>query len=357
MQPKISAFFNPSSSSSNAPPLVSEVEDNELANWEKKEHIIVNTYKRRAPKSDGVSLDGSKESLSGALKKPTSADLCLKPQLKTLNKKRSYAQFHLELGQSDFLLHTCSTCGVKYAPGDEGDEKAHKTFHKDYTLGIQFKDWRNERVIHMPCVERGRIVLVLDCDPPAQMNKVQQVVKRMEIELGTGWIFHKLCKVYLFISSQRIAGCLVVEPIKEAFKVLSGTVDERTHVTSTKKTSVNLATLQFGEIMLQREVVKKGSSVNCPKILDGNHNGAIFCEKETMPAVCGIRAIWVSPSNRRKGIASQLLDAVRRSFCMGFVVEKSQLAFSQPSSAGQALASNYFGTGSFLVYKPEKLAC
>ncbi|KAL5805305.1 hypothetical protein ACOSQ3_032105 [Xanthoceras sorbifolium] len=269
MQHKISSFFNPSSSSSNAPPLVSEVEDNELANWEKKEHIIVNTYKRRAPKSDGISLDGSKESLSGALKKPTSADLCLKPQLKTLNKKRSYAQFHLE----------CSTCGVKYAPGDEGDKKAHMTFHKDYTLGIQFK--------------------------------VQQVVKRMEIELGTGWIFHKLYKVYLFISSQRIAGCLVVEPIKEAFKVLSGTVDERTHVTSTKKTSVNLATLQFGEIMLQREVVKKDSSVNCPKILDGNHNGAIFCEKETMPAVCGIRAIWVSPSNRRKGIASQLLDAVR----------------------------------------------
>lgn len=55
------------------------------------------------------------------------------------NKKRSYAQFHLELGQSDFLLHTCSTCGVKYAPGDEEDEKAHKTFHKDYTRGIQFK--------------------------------------------------------------------------------------------------------------------------------------------------------------------------------------------------------------------------
>ncbi|KAL5737095.1 hypothetical protein ACOSQ2_031883 [Xanthoceras sorbifolium] len=305
MQHKISSFFNPSSSSSNAPPLVSEVEDNELANWEKKEHIIVNTYKRRAPKSDGISLDGSKESLSGALKKPTSADLCLKPQLKTLNKKRSYAQFHLELGQYDFLLRT----GVPRV-----------------------------EVIHMPCVEGGHL-------------QVQQVVKRMEIELGTGWIFHKLYKVYLFISSQRIAGCLVVEPIKEAFKVLSGTVDERTHVTSTKKTSVNLATLQFGEIMLQREVVKKDSSVNCPKILDGNHNGAIFCEKETMPAVCGIRAIWVSPSNRRKGIASQLLDAVRRSFCMGFVVEKFQLAFSQPSSAGQALASNYFGTGSFLASK------
>ena len=55
------------------------------------------------------------------------------------NKKRSYAQFYLEFGQSDFNLHTCSTCGVKYTAGDEEDEKAHKAFHKDYTRGIQFK--------------------------------------------------------------------------------------------------------------------------------------------------------------------------------------------------------------------------
>lgn len=58
---------------------------------------------------------------------------------KVLNKKRSYAQFHLDLGQSDFLLRTCTTCGFKYAAGEEGDEKVHKTFHKDHTLGIQFK--------------------------------------------------------------------------------------------------------------------------------------------------------------------------------------------------------------------------
>nr|KJB18455.1 hypothetical protein B456_003G053800 [Gossypium raimondii] len=28
---------------------------------------------------------------------------------RNLNKKRSYAQFHLELGQSDFLLHACKS--------------------------------------------------------------------------------------------------------------------------------------------------------------------------------------------------------------------------------------------------------
>ena len=44
-----------------------------------------------------------------------------------------------QVGQSNFLLHTCKTCGFKYAPGDEVDEKVHNTFHKNYTHGIPFK--------------------------------------------------------------------------------------------------------------------------------------------------------------------------------------------------------------------------
>ena len=79
------------------------------------------------------------------VKKPNSDNLCSIEKSKSseraikMNKKRTYAQLHLDLGQSDFNLHTCSTCGVKYAPGEEEDEKAHKRFHRDYTLGIPFK--------------------------------------------------------------------------------------------------------------------------------------------------------------------------------------------------------------------------
>lgn len=58
---------------------------------------------------------------------------------KNLNKKRNYTQFYLELGQSDFLLRHCTECGVKYAPGDESDEKNHQSFHKYYMNGIPFK--------------------------------------------------------------------------------------------------------------------------------------------------------------------------------------------------------------------------
>ncbi|ONH95908.1 hypothetical protein PRUPE_7G095100 [Prunus persica] len=359
MQSKISAFFKPSPSFSiklaDAPPTSSDGDDDELAIWEKTQHQYCNTYKRRDRNLQrGESDRGSVNQLAD---RPILDNNSGKPKSFTLgrtvvkNKKRSYAQFYLEFGQSDFNLHTCSTCGVKYTAGDEEDEKAHKAFHKDYTRGIQFKGWYNERVVHTPSAEGGRIVLVLDCDPAAQRNKVGEVVKMMESELGSGWILHKLCKVYLFILSQRIVGCLVAEPIKEAHKVLSCAVNGSSDGTTTNETK--LTTLQFGDIRFQREVMRKAPSV--PEALNENLNGAIFCEEEAVPAVCGIRAIWVTQANRRKHIATQLLDALRKSFCMGFVLEHSQLAFSQPTSAGKALASNYIGGGYFLVYKTNNL--
>ncbi|PNY03000.1 N-acetyltransferase ESCO2-like protein, partial [Trifolium pratense] len=127
-------------------------------------------------------------------------------------------------------------------------------------------------------------------------------------------------QVYLFVSLQRIVGCVVAEPINEAFRIVSCSVVE--------------------------DSARKREKKPCPTTLQ-----AIFCESNPVAAVCGIRAIWVTPSNRRKHIASQILDAVRKSFCTGMEFEHAQLAFSVPTSVGKAFAHSYTGTGSFLVYK------
>ncbi|GMH04546.1 hypothetical protein Nepgr_006386 [Nepenthes gracilis] len=350
MQKKIKSFFKPSAAKS--PGHISAICNDSFDEiWSKKQPEICVKYIRKASnrcqstKGDGLICE--------EVDKPCLEDDKLKQVRKygmVLNKKRRYAQFHLDLGQSDFLLHTCSTCGAMYAKGDDGDEKFHNTLHKNYTNGIQFKGWRCERVIHMPLVEGGRIILVLNTDPPVQMKKVHEVVKMMEIELGDGWIFHELHKVYLYIYLQRIAACVVAEPISKAYRVLSDSVKKSCYGTR-KKAVLKSTKIQFGGVCFQREVVRRvplDSSSQAPHV---NLCGAIICEEESVPAVCGIRAIWVSPSNRRKGIASHLLDAVRISFCKDSILEPSQLAFSQPTSAGRALASRYTGTGSFLVYK------
>lgn len=118
-------------------------------------------------------------------------------------------------------------------------------------------------------------------------------------------------QVYLFISLQRIVGCLVAEPIKEAFKVISCSNAGSSDGSRKKETNPPSTTPQFGDIIFQREVEKRASSVNESAGLDTTHGGAIFCEDKAVTAVCGLRAIWVTSSNRRKRIANQLLDAVR----------------------------------------------
>ncbi|EFH69345.1 hypothetical protein ARALYDRAFT_472227 [Arabidopsis lyrata subsp. lyrata] len=257
--------------------------------WENNRNAIVNTYERRSAIPDRSQV------LKGCIGKPLKKGSSSVP--KNLKKKRNYTQFHLELGQSDFLLRHCAQCGAKYAPGDELDEKNHQSFHKDYMYGIPFKGWQNE----------NRIIMVSENDSPAHRNKV---VKMMEVELGEDWILHQHCKYF---------DVYYVEPIGLSIHIHS-----------------------------------EDLRMSCRASNDRLDYGAIVCEEEAKPAVCGIRAIWASPSNRRKGIATWLLDTTRESFCNnGCMLEKSQLAFSQPSTMGRSFGSNYFGTCSFLVYKSQ----
>ncbi|CAN4107463.1 unnamed protein product [Withania somnifera] len=312
MQSKINNFFKPSSAS----PTTKNSDISQCCSFEfdygRVQPEILVIYQRR-PQNSICENNGA---TTGEVSKEIDFEnivpnLGLEKSVKVQNKKRKYAQYYLELGQSDFLLHTCTACGFKYAKGDEGDEKFHKTFHKNYSHGIPFKGWRNERKLQIPSPETGRIILVLDDDPPPQRNKVQKVVKMMEMELGDGWIYHQLCKVYLFISSQRISGCLVAEPIKKAYKIVSRPAASRCNVLPEKEARRTSTTLQFGEVSFQRETVRRNHSTKNREESDKSVSGVIFCEKEAVSALCGIRAIWVTPSNRRKHIASYLLDAAR----------------------------------------------
>nr|GLL46092.1 protein CHROMOSOME TRANSMISSION FIDELITY 7-like [Ipomoea trifida] len=350
MQSKINAFFRPCTSKTADASSISGDLFHREGTKEKYPDITV-TYKRRNSQPCGDSKDGSN---GEAPKKTDSRSSIVKFGLptsgKVLNKKRKYAQFHLEFGQSDFFLHTCNVCNFQYATGQEGDEKVHQAFHKNYTVGIPFKGWQNERIIPIPSFEAGRIILVLNDDSPPWRNKVQEVVKMMEVELGEGWIYNQQCKVYLFISSRRIGGCLVAEPIKEAYRIVSSSQGKKSSVAAKWEVSQRSTVLQFGGVSFQREKVRRDPPKERLDGLDDDLNGVILCEKEAVPALCGIRAIWVTPSNRRKHIASYLLDAARKSFCNGQVLLRSELAFSQPTSVGKVFISSYTSSSSFFVY-------
>uniref|UniRef100_A0ACD5V4W7 Uncharacterized protein n=1 Tax=Avena sativa TaxID=4498 RepID=A0ACD5V4W7_AVESA len=303
-------------------------------------------FKRQAPEPDpnsGATEEAKRPSSRGG----GGADA------KVLNKKRSYGQFHLELGQPDFLLHMCAVCGMMYARGNDEDEKVHRAYHKCYFQGVPFKGWRDENVVARS--EAGDRIILATCENFSTRNsKVQEVIKVVEKELGfgEGQLLHKLCKVYLFVSGGRIVGCLVAEPIKAAHRVIpSSSSENRSNLLDNKTESAQVNhTLEFGKISFKREVLRRHNHPDKNKE-ESQGPGAIICEEESVPAVCGFRAIWVVPSRRRKGLGSQLMDATRKSFCEGSTLGISQCAFTPPTSAGKALASSYCKTSAFLVYR------
>lgn len=309
--------------------------------------------------------------------------------------KRVFGQYFLELGQSDFYLSTCTVCGLRYSRGDEEDEKTHKSFHRSHLQGVQFKGWQNERILNFLDGD-DRIILVLNDDPSQHQHKVKEVVTVMEKEMGltNAWLLHKFCKVYLFISSKRIIGCLVSEPIKYGFRVIPAClsvpqgqhcnivcsspkeivdgVEEEGILTSTTINSKNSCTtdqkyldnqnhikrrkhestvMHFGNVKLTRQVVQKMHLTRDIESSCKGPAGAIIYSEVPVPAVCGVRGLWVSRSERRKGIATKLLDAMRKTFCLGYILEPCQCAFSQPTSDGKDFAASYCQKDSFLIYK------
>lgn len=116
--------------------------------------------------------------------------------------------------------------------------------------------------------------------------------------------------MFLFISKQRIIGCLVAEPIRTAYRVVSCPAACKSLDVKNRKIKSDPTPLQFGSVIFQREITRKLSSAST-EIIDMNERGAVLCEENAVSASCGIRAIWVAPSSRRKRVATQLLDAMR----------------------------------------------
>ncbi|RKP38483.1 ESCO1/2 acetyl-transferase-domain-containing protein [Dimargaris cristalligena] len=69
-----------------------------------------------------------------------------------------------------------------------------------------------------------------------------------------------------------------------------------------------------------------------------------------VPASCGISRVWVSPRFRRQSVATELLEAVRENFIYGLTIARTEIAFSQPTAMGAALARHFTGRFDFLVY-------
>uniref|UniRef100_A0A8C5KVE3 Establishment of sister chromatid cohesion N-acetyltransferase 2 n=1 Tax=Jaculus jaculus TaxID=51337 RepID=A0A8C5KVE3_JACJA len=219
--------------------------------------------------------------------------------------KETKDQFFIDAGQKHFGTTMCKSCGMIYTASSPEDEMQHAHYHHRFLEGIKYVGWKRERVVAE--FWDGKIVLVLPRDPSYALRKVEDVQELVDHELGFQKVVPKCSnktKTFLFISDEkRVVGCLIAEPIKQAFRVLSK---------------------------------------ECSR--------AWQCSDVPEPAICGISRIWVFRLKRRKRIARRLVDTVRNCFMFGCFLSTNEIAFSDPTPDGKLFATKYCNTPNFLVY-------
>lgn len=193
----------------------------------------------------------------------------------------------------------------------------------------------------------ARIVVVSMTDGGSnfEKKKVREVLELVNKELGSVEFDPETlegCKVFLYISGKKkVVGCVVAERIKQGFEIMSSS---STSTSAAREDSTVEAESCSGSDPVEKAVSTKDGSTGA------HHSSAIFCSTVPQPAICGINRIWVSTLYRRHRVASRLLDAVRDRFIYACKLEHKDLAFSQPTGDGKALARQYLSTDKFLVY-------
>ncbi|XP_058526038.1 N-acetyltransferase ESCO2 [Ochotona princeps] len=229
--------------------------------------------------------------------------------------KETKDQLVIDAGQKHFGATMCKSCGMIYSASSPEDEMQHTQYHHRFLEGIRYTGWKKERIVAE--FWDGKIVLVLPHDPSYAVKKVEDVKELVDCELGFQHVVPKCSnkvKTFLFISDEKkVVGCLIAEPIKQAFRVLSEPADP-----------------------------DSSSSQECHR--------AWQCSDVPQPAVCGISRIWVFRLKRRKRIARRLVDTVRNCFMFGCFLSTDEIAFSDPTPDGKLFATKYCNTPNFLVY-------
>ncbi|XP_033991623.1 N-acetyltransferase ESCO2 [Trematomus bernacchii] len=232
--------------------------------------------------------------------------------------KQDDDQLIIDAGQKQFGATTCSSCGMVYSLDNPEDNFQHNQFHQRFLESIKFVGWKKERIVAE--FWDGKIILVMPGDPKYAIKKADDVRHVADSELG----FQQLtlsrpaqAKTYLFINSERmVVGCLVAEPIRQAYRVLEQP--------------------EHPKDMTKDDFMERHRAWCCSTIPE--------------QALCGISRIWVFSLARRQGIATRMLDTVRSTFVYGSHLTKQEIAFSDPTPDGKQFATKFSNTPTFLVY-------
>ncbi|XP_007933788.1 N-acetyltransferase ESCO1 [Orycteropus afer afer] len=228
-------------------------------------------------------------------------------------------QLIIDAGQKRFGAISCNVCGMLYTASNPEDETQHLLFHNQFISAVKYVGWKKERILAE--YPDGRIIMVLPEDPKYALKKVDEIREMVDNDLGfqqAPLMCYSRTKTLLFISNdKKVVGCLIAEHIQWGYRV----IEEKLPVTGTEEEKVRF-----------------------------ERQKAWCCSTLPEPAICGISRIWVFSMMRRRKIASRMIECLRSNFIYGSYLSKEEIAFSDPTPDGKLFATQYCGTGQFLVY-------
>ncbi|KFP90597.1 N-acetyltransferase ESCO1, partial [Apaloderma vittatum] len=228
-------------------------------------------------------------------------------------------QLIIDAGQKRFGAISCNICGMLYTASNPEDETQHLLFHNQFISAVKYVGWKKERILAE--YPDGKIIMVLPDDPKYALKKVEEIREMVDNDLGfqqAPLMCYSRTKTLLFISNdKKVIGCLIAEHIQWGYRVIEDKVPE---ISSENE-----------KVIFERQK-------------------AWCCSTSPEPAICGISRIWVFSMMRRKKIASRMIECLRSNFIYGSYLSKEEIAFSDPTPDGKLFATQYCGTGQFLVY-------
>ncbi|KAI5479818.1 N-acetyltransferase [Pseudohyphozyma bogoriensis] len=227
---------------------------------------------------------------------------------------------------------SCAVCALSYSRTPD-DMALHTKHHNKVVGGC---DWISGDGKGVVVVEEdldwgektgGRVLMTPAVAEGALGRRIKDLLSTIDRELSsTSLTDSQLAesKLFIFVTPQNKAiACAVVQRIKGAYRV--------TPSLGSSPKSEKDELIRFGE-----------------------EEGAVFCSPTLLPTTLGIHRIWTSSSHRRSGLASIVLEAAARRFIYGCPIARNkratEIAFSQPTGAGMALARRWTGTDAFRVF-------
>uniref|UniRef100_A0A8C5K7M9 N-acetyltransferase ESCO1 n=1 Tax=Jaculus jaculus TaxID=51337 RepID=A0A8C5K7M9_JACJA len=237
----------------------------------------------------------------------------------TIPKDLKLKESEKDAGQKRFGAVSCNICGMLYTASNPEDETQHLLFHNQFISAVKYVGWKKERILAE--YPDGRIIMVLPEDPKYALKKVDEIREMVDNDLGfqqAPLMCYFRTKTLLFISNdKKVVGCLIAEHIQWGYRVI--------------KEKLPAVRSEEEKVGFERQK-------------------AWCCSTLPEPAICGVSRIWVFSMMRWRKIASRMIECLRSNFIYGSYLSKEEIAFSDPTPDGKLFATQYCGTGQFLVY-------